>query len=74
MKNGSINRKNGLYEPENAILGTFLRIFGLTAAVLRKTEKKRFQQGVPGYGPQLVRYAMAFLRCIGYSYSPWAVA
>ena len=40
MKNGSKNRKNGLYEPENAILGTFLRIFGLTAAVLRKTEEK----------------------------------
>ena len=41
MKNRSKNRENGLYEPENAIFRPFLRNFGLTAAVLRKTEEKK---------------------------------
>jgi hypothetical protein len=41
MKNDSENRKNGLYEPENAIFGAFLMIFG-AKRVKNSREKKKF--------------------------------
>jgi hypothetical protein len=42
MKNDSENRKNGLYEPENAIFGAFLMIFG-AKRVKNSREKKKFR-------------------------------
>ena len=55
-------------------LGLFFDFPRLQREKRPRNEENSVQQGVPGYGPQLVRYAMAIPRCIGYSYSPWAVA
>ena len=47
------NRKNGLYEPENAIFRLFLRFLRPPGMKFRKNES--VEQGVPPYAPQAAR-------------------
>ena len=42
MINDSENRKYGLYEPDNAIYGAFLMIFG-AKRIINSQEKKKFR-------------------------------
>ena len=50
-------RENGPYGPKTAIFRPFFRFFGLSGPILRKIgEKFGFEQGVPGYGPQVIAW------------------
>ena len=50
MKNYSENRKNGLYEPENAIFWLFFRFLEPPGMKFWKNES--VEQAVPAYGAQ----------------------
>ena len=52
----------GLYEPENAIFRLFLRFSRPPDMKSRKNES--VEQGVPGYGPQLVAMRWLFLAAL----------
>ena len=50
-------RENGPYGPKTAIFRPFFRFSGLPGPNLRKIDEKfGFEQGVPGYGPQVIAW------------------
>lgn len=50
-------RENGPYGPKSAVFRPFFLFLGLSGPILRKIgEKFGFEQGVPGYGPQVIAW------------------
>ena len=67
MKFWPEKRRNGLYKPENAILGPFSDFPRLQAHKRLENEEDSVQQAVPGYDPQVVAMQSLLLAAIVYS-------